>query len=50
MTGLLLYTDLVIAILDQVVSSFTPCVSAGDRAIPLVSSEHTESMQCTLTE
>lgn len=50
MTGLLLYTDLVIAILDLVVSLLTPLVSTGDRVILLVSSEHTKSVQCTLTE
>lgn len=50
MTGLLLDTDLEIAILDLVVSLFTPFVSTGDRVMLLVSSEHTKSVQHTLTE
>lgn len=50
MTGLLLDTDLEIAVLDLVVSLFTPFVSTGDRVMLLVSSEHTKSVQRTLTE
>lgn len=50
MTGLLLDTDLEIAVLDLVVSLFTPFVSTGDRVMLLVSSEHTKSVQRTLPE